>query len=284
MGKCLTYEKSGYLRRALFCLSMVLALCMMFASTALAAGATSTDLAYKSLTTSVQNSMANNVYEMTGGGYLAGADLFTGSATEGYDLQESKFQLLTSSAQSQVVKDIATASNSKVGDDGVTDETVQDWWRTLQQKNGVGSKFLNTILANTKPDFVKANAIYKPFSGPISTVMGVIAVAMMGFLGIVMVSDIAYITLPPIRLFVSDDEKGSTFVKSKIFSHDAIYAVQKAESESDTGSPKQALGIYFKRRIFMLILLGICLLYLVQGQLYTLVGYVLDLTSGFLGF
>ena len=56
------------------------------------------------------------------------------------------------------------------------------------------------------------------------------------------------------------------------------------ESDSSDGNKKQALGIYLKRRIFMLILLGICLLYLVQGQIYTFVGWILDLVSGFLGF
>lgn len=244
----------------------------------------STESATVSLTNSVYSNMSSNTYELEGGGYISGKELFTGSAEKGYDLDEAKFCTLSSDAQSEAVNDIATYSNEKVGENGVTDQTVQNWWKQLQSKNGVGTKFLNTILANTKPDFVTANAIYKPFSGPIGTVMGVIAIAMMGFLGIVIVADIAYIVLPPVRLFVSDDEKGNKLVKSKIFSHDALYAVQKAESDSDNGSPKQALGIYLKRRIIMLIVLGICLMYLVQGQIYTFVGYILDLVSGFLGF
>lgn len=281
MNKSLSYDRGSAIRK--FMVVLLTALFCIASSVSVFANV-STEAASISLTTSVYSKMSSNTYELEGGGYISGKELFTGSAAKGYDLDEAKFGLLTSDAQTIVVEDIATYSNEKVGENGVTEQTVQNWWKQLQTKNGVGSKFLNTILENTKPDFVTANAIYKPFSGPVGTVMGLLAVAMMGFLGVVMVADICYITLPPVRLFVADDEKGDKLVKSKIFSHDALYAVQKAESDSDSGSPKQALGIYLKRRIFMLIILGICLMYLVQGQIYTAVGYILDLVSGFLGF
>lgn len=261
----------------------------VFSKTAMAV---TEEQAMQNLTTYVYGKMSQNEYTLEGGGSIKGSDLFEGKPTEGYDLIESEFTKLSSKAQSQVVSDIATYSNSAVEDDrakGVEESTVQTWWKQLQTKEGVGSKFMNEILKNTKPDFVSANQIYQPFSGVIGTVMGVIAVFLMGFLGIVMVSDIAYITLPPVRLFVSEENnsRGGKIARSKIFSADAIYAVQVSEesgNSADGGERKQALGIYFKRRIFMLILLGICLLYLVQGQIYTLVGYILDLVSGFLGF
>lgn len=282
MHKTMSYNRDSVTKG--FLVVLLTALFYLVISVSSVFAGVSTESAKVSLTNSVYSKMSNNTYELEGGGYISGKELFKGSAGKGYDLDESKFTTLTSDAQTNAVNDIASYSNEKVGENGVTDQTVQNWWKQLQSKDGVGSKFLNTILANTKPDFVTANAIYKPFSGPIGTLMGLIAVAMMGFLGIVIVSDICYITLPPVRLFVSDDEKGNKLVKSKIFSHDALYAVQQAESDSDNGSPKHALGIYLKRRIIMLILLGICLLYLVQGQLYTFVGWILNLVSGFLGF
>ena len=45
-----------------------------------------------------------------------------------------------------------------------------------------------------------------------------------------------------------------------------------------------ALGVYFKYRWLELVVLGICLLYLVSGNIYSFVAWVLDLVSGFLGF
>lgn len=267
-------------------LSLLVAFILSMFSFTTTALAVSEEQAMNNLTTYVYGKMSQEDYTLDEGGSIKGTDLFEGSPTDGYDLKESEFKSLSSKAQSQVVSDIATYSNEAVEDDrvnGVEESTVQTWWKQLQTKQGVGSKFMGEILKNTKPDFVAANQIYKPFSGPISIAIGVIAVVMMGFLGIVMVSDIAYITLPPLRMFVDD---GNGKPKSRIFSNDAIYAVQVAEEGDggNSGNKKQALGIYFKRRIGMLILLGICLLYLVQGQLYTLVGYILDIVSGFLGF
>jgi len=253
----------------------------------------STSQAYSNLVTECFNATQNKLYTLEGGGSIEGKDLWDGdketkngktSITKAKDVKESEFQKLTSSAQREFVDDIIKASEDSIGLKGIEQDTVDDWWGNLQKKEGMGSRFLNVILEDTKPDFVSAKKIWKPFSGPVSTILGILALAVMAFVGIVMMCDIAYITLPPVRLFVSDDEQGEKIAKSKLFTHDAIYAVQKSESDSDSGSPKQALGIYFKRRVFALILLGICLLYLISGQLWVGVGYILDLVSGFLGF
>ena len=112
----------------------------------------------------------------------------------------------------------------------------------------------------------------------------------MSLLGVVLVSDVMYIALPPLQALVPPDgprearaEGTSAVAKlSFIFSDDARYAVRTAMAEEN--GKKQAYGIYLKRRVVMLILLGICLLYLVSGQIYSLVGKLLDLVSGFLGF
>lgn len=252
--------------------------------------AVSEEQAMINLTNYVYSEMSEKSYTLEEGGSIKGSDLFEGDGTKGYDLKEGEFSKLSSRAQQEVVSDIAENSNAAVEDEdsaqGVEESTVATWWKQLQTKEGVGSKFMTEILKNTKPDFVAANQIYQPFAGPIGIVMGVISVAMVGILGIVMAADICYITLPPVRLFVSeeDNSKGGKISRSKIFSADAIYAVKESEESNTDGDRKQALGIYFKRRIWMLILLGICLMYLVNGQLYTLVGYILDVVSGFLGF
>lgn len=272
---------------AMICVLMIGTL-SVFADTA--AQATQDEQAKRNLTTYVYGQMSQNKYEVDGGGSLSGSDLFEGSPTDGYDLQEDEFQSLSSSAQTQVVEDIAENSYDAVDSDkaeGVTESTVQNWWKELQTKNGVGSKFMNEILKNTKPDFVTANAIYQPFSGLVGTILGLLSILICALLGIVMAADICYITLPPVRNFVAeDDNSNGKIAKSKIFSHDAIYAVQCAEDTSDGGSGggKQALGIYLKRRIFALILLGVCLVYLLNGALYVFVGWILSLLNGFLGF
>lgn len=251
----------------------------------------SEEQAMATLQTKVAQALSENTYKLKEGGSVKGSDLFEqttgdGQGTQGYDLNEDVFNRLSSEAQTQLVEDIATESDKVVVDaeSEVDESTVALWWQELQTKKGVGSKFMMEILKHTKPNFVAANNIYQPFAGPIGVLMGLIAVVMMGVLGVVIVSDIAYITLPPVRILVNEKRDNKGAGKSLIFSHAATNAVAIAEDTGGQGESKQALGIYFKSRLVMLILLGICLLYLVNGSLYTLVGYILDIVSGFLGF
>ena len=267
----------------LFSMSIVVYFCLVsvFATTS-----SSPEEAYRKLTQSVQKEISSNTYELKGGGYIAGANLFVLNTTDNsnsYDLDESAFQTLTSSAQSQLVSDIAKASTAQVGNNGITDETVDSWWSHLQSKPGVGSKFLATVLEDTNPDFVTARKWYKPFSGPISTILAVMAILVMSLLGIVIAADIFYITIPPVRLFVDEKGDNGNVPVSKIFSHAAISAVKEVEEGNDASSKKHAIGIYFKNRVIEIIILCICLLYLVNGQIYTFVGWILDLVSGITG-
>lgn len=249
--------------------------------------AISEEEAMQNLTSNVHDAISDNKYTLDGGGSTTGSTIMVqesdGSKT--YTIDEDAYDGLTSSSQTSFVEDVVEASNDQIGKRGVTQDTVQIWFKDLQQKDGVGSKFMNVILKNTKPDFVTANAIYEPFSGIVGTLLGLGAVLIMALLGLVIVADIAYIALPPVRMFSEGGSNGAKKdgLRSHLFSNDAIKAVEIAEN-SPNDSPKQALGIYFKRRVVMLIILGICLLYLVQGQIYTLVGWILDLVSGFLKF
>ena len=264
-------------------LSVMLALMLVFSLAAVTYAGDPQD----GLKGDVYGEIAGNEYEKEGGGHLTGDEILVLDGTE-YVFDEDAFNQLTSAAQTDIINDIKAASDNSVDTNAdVSEETVQNWFKELQSIDGVGSKLMTTILGNTKPDFVTANTLYEPFSGIVGTILGLLSVLLMAFLGIVMVLDISYIALPPMRMLVAEggnDGKNKT-LKSNLISNDAIYAVKVAEdNDGGDGSKKQALGVYLKRRIPMLILLGVCLLYLIQGQIYTLVGWILDLVSGFLGF
>lgn len=243
----------------------------------------------------------NREYKLSGGGKLAGAELWENN-TSG-NVKAEKYALLTTGAQQDFVNDIIAATNKAITDDSikdgegnvyhttnVTSETATEWFRRLQTTEGIGPKLLTGFLSDTKPDFITANKIYSPFSSIVGTILGILAILGMSLLGVVLVSDVMYIALPPLQALVPPDgprearSEGTSAVAklSFIFSDDARYAVRTAMAEEN--GKKQAYGIYLKRRVVMLILLGICLLYLVSGQIYSLVGKLLDLVSGFLGF
>ena len=275
--------------RKLLCILLTVVMLMSFVVSTYAAS----DDPDTQLKQFVYEQVKSNKYDKEGGGTVLGSALF--DTTNGtYDLLEVEYNKLTSNAQTQLVKDIKAASDAAVEDtasaSNVSEDTVQNWFKELQSLDGVGSKLMSTILSDTKPDFVTAKKIYEPFSGIVGTILGLLSILLMSFLGIVMVLDISYIALPPMRMFVGETngrgkDGGGGGIKSNLVSNDAIYSVKVAEESDGTdGSKKQALGVYLKRRIPMLILLGVCLLYLVQGQIYTLVGWILDLVSGFLGF
>lgn len=174
----------------------------------------------------------------------------------------------------------------------ITNETVTDMFQELQQVSGAGSQMMAALLNDTKPDYATANRLYKPFSGIVGTVLGVISILIMALLGITMALDIAYIVIPMFQLFLDGDGDGGggkgRSGMAKIISQEAVSAVQSAEggggAGGQSGNKKLAISQYFKVRWKSLLVLGICLLYLVQGQIYSFVSWIIDLVSGFLGF
>lgn len=249
------------------------------------------------LSTEVHSKVSSNEYEMEGGGTIKGSQLLTKNETGQYDIDKQEYKKLNSKGRDAFATDVVDASNEAVENGektGVTEETQAKWLKDLQKNPGFGSKVLNQTLKNTGPDFVTANQIYEPFSGFFSTVLGLGAILIMVLLGITIMMDIFYITVPLFRLIAGDSggggggmngsDGGGAKVGSKLVSHQARNAVEAAENSGGDGKQKSALGQYMKGKIFELFLVGLALVYLIQGQIYVAVGMFLDLMNGFLGF
>ena len=240
--------------------------------------------------------ISGNTYSKEGGGTLTYSDCVEANT----GLVNSNFEQLTEKGKRQLLDDMLGIADKQIENDRsstsasqVTNETKTSWLNELQSCNGVGTQLMTSLLQNTKPDYATANRIYEPFSGIVGTVLGLGSILIMAFLGITMVLDLTYMCIPAFRMMLSGDGatgdgKGNGS-KPKIISYEAVSAVQLAEGGSGTsgqqgGTNKLAVGIYFKKRVIMLIVLGVCLLYLIQGQIFALVSMILDLVSGFLGF
>lgn len=282
--------------------SVAMAATMLF-SVGLTAHASTSSEAYDGLCVYVgtaggdQNKKDGNgldkVYLLEGGGtatYEDCVDSKTGQPTATFaklkeSAKEDCLKDMLSYANEAVEKGSATGSNGKVAK-GITEDVKTTWLQDIQNCDGVGTQLMNTLLQNTKPDYATANRIYEPFSGVVGTVLALGAILIMAFLGITMVLDLAYIGIPAFRLAFGGEGNGKD--KPKCISHEAISAINLAENgdggNGQSGSGKVAVGIYFKKRVVMLIVLGVCLLYLIQGQIFTLVSWILNLLSGFLGF
>lgn len=299
-------------------MSWVLLLAMMF--TVLAGTLTVHADAYENLMTEVRDGQyvskstgkvldyQRSRYAKEGGGYLLFSQVWNaGNATfsQSQSLFCDDFQKLKTGARQQFVTDLFTLANAVASDtvagyytgtngitDSPTDDTVEQLLNVLQYESGMGSTMLSSLLANTKPNYVAANRFYEPFSGVVGTILGVISVLLMAALGITMALDLAYITIPAMQMALGGTDNNGNGDKSKgiggIISQEAKKAVQAADGgsggQAGSGEYKAAVGIYFKYRWKGLVILGICLLYLVQGQIYSFVGWFIDLFSGFLGF
>lgn len=262
---------------------------------------------YLSKTNNKMYEFGANRYSMQGGGYVLYINLWedfdtaAAAVTTGSDLFNDDFERLKSGEKQKFIKDIFTIANAVANDtmngyrtdaDAPTDDTVNDLLTILQTQSGMGSTLLATLLQNTKPDYVSANRLYEPFSGVVGTILGIISVLLMAALGVTMALDLAYITIPAFQMALGGTNEGGQGDKSKgiggIISQEAKKAVQAADGgqggQAGSGEYRAAVGIYFKYRWKGLVMLGICLLYLVQGQIYTFVGWFIDLFSGFLGF
>ena len=236
----------------------------------------------------------NKTYKCSDGGYKMYEDL--AKDDEAQPISEANLNTLTTGAKNDFLEDYFNAGMMVINDDpqdAITEEVGTNWLELVQNTEGVGSQLMTTLMAQTKPDYVTANRIYQPFSGPVGVILGICAILIMAFLAITMVLDLAYIAIPTFQLFVDGDGQGGGGQgggkKKSFISQEAIDAVQMAVGGQGGGgqngsSNKLAVSIYFKKRVLMLVVLGICLLYLVSGNIFALVGWVIDLLSGFLGF
>ena len=284
----MTKKKSLKLKKIAGTLLAVSALSAGLALGSGSAYAITTEQAESNLTTNIYNKLADKEYVLEGGGSVKGKELFNkerSSAESGtrYDVNDDQFQDLTEKERRKFTEDLVREANEQVGENGVTTSTVQGLLQKLQTKKGMGSKLLNEIMKDTKPDFVKAGGIYRPFSGIVGTTLGIIAILIMAGVGITVVLDLAYIVVPFFRNFMdSRGDGGGSGGGFKLISDEAKAAVESSGGQG--GGYRSPIGAYLKHRIIGLILLGLALLYLVQGQIYILVGYIMDLVQGFLGF
>lgn len=250
-------------------------------------GGTNVDVSKK--TYKLEGGGETDYIHLTGNLVTGGETAYTQYESTGY-IDSAEFQKLKSSEKSQFLADMNNVATATVEQDNlVTEDTRQDWLARVQNCPGVGTQLIAALLENTKPDYARANKIYKPFSGIVGTTLGILAILMVALLGIVMALDLSYISLPLFRTFVSGPDEGGGSAggesKPKLISWEAVNAVRTAESGGgsggqSSGSNKNAMALYFKHRVFMLVGLGVCLLYLVSGRIWSLVAWILDLMQG----
>ena len=214
------------------------------------------------------------------------------------NILSAKFDSLTQGEKERIIEYMFKLANEWVyaveteqdtlggkGTGDISSDTVQTLYVRVEAEAGLSGTLLATLLADTKPDYSRASQIYQPFSGVVNTVLGVVSILIMVFLVLTMALDVAYLVIPAFQLALGSKSDGDGKDKglSAIISKEAKAANQATEQGDGQGDRKSAVGLYFKYRWKGLILLGICLLYLVQGKIFSFIGWLIDLFSGFIG-
>lgn len=127
-------------------------------------------------------------------------------------------------------------------------------------------------------DFAGAYTMFKPFSGWLGLILGLFSIVIFVTLTLMILVDLSFITIPLIRDWLTPSNAND---KPKFVSNEAWYAVKEVDSAND--NHKNVLNLYLKKKISQFIALSICILYLLSGKIYILIGNLMDMFRGILG-
>ena len=252
-----------------------------------------TQEADKALRTTVAKDLAGNTYQLSGGGTVNGSDIIKPEGT----INQAIYEQLTSSAQSQFANDLMAKTDSYTEptaqdyspslakSSGVTSETKQNWFKELRSNSGLGSKLLTSTLARgVYADLDGGARWFAPFSGPLSTALGFLAILILAGTTISAVIDLAYITIPAFQVLSDAVTNGGgngnggggglRQASAKLVSTAARKAVEAEENGQN------AVLVYFKKAAGKYLAVGFTLCFLAYNLLWSLVGTAMDLVTG----
>ena len=141
-----------------------------------------------------------------------------------------------------------------------------------EQDNAV-SAAVRYLQSDTSADFVAAKEWFRPFSSPLSTVMGILCLLIFIFMGFSIIFDIAYLALP---FFQGLLERGEERKRPIGVSREAWAANREVETDE---RHRGVFSIYLGKRIPAIILMSLCLGYVISGYIYDIVIYFIDAFS-----
>lgn len=150
-------------------------------------------------------------------------------------------------------------------------------YNALCKQDEPTSALVRQLSEDVNADFAGAYKYFKPFSGPLGVVLGLLTLTIFVILGLTLVIDIAFITLPFVQSLLLNTDG-----KAKFVSIEAVNAVKEQESKSGS-EYVNPMGIYLKSKTKQYIAIFICILYLMSGKIFSLLARFMDYFSGVLG-
>lgn len=142
----------------------------------------------------------------------------------------------------------------------------------LSLQDGDASKILRNLEKDLTADIASGREVYLPFNGPVTTILGIIALGVFIGVGITIVLDIAYLTLPMVYKMVNNNPEGRI---PKLISQQAYFVARQRDEEV----VQNYMWSYLTKRSVAVALVMIALGYLSSGLIFEVVGNVVQVFS-----
>lgn len=255
--------------------------------------------ANKALRSTVSKDLAGNQYNLEGGGTVNGSDVIS---PEG-EINNAILSQLSSKSQGQFAKDLVATTDkytnpsakdynpSLAKSNGVDESTASNWFQELRSKSGIGSQMLTEILKKgVYADITSGAAWFKPFSNPLSTGLGFLAIAVISLLGVRSIVDISYIAIPFFQSVYTSvgiagegasggsGGSGGSTRSFRVVSIHAINAVKAGEEG------KNAMFFYLRKSAVEYVMVFLAILFLCFNYWWDFVGVISDSFMGIFGY
>ena len=161
-------------------------------------------------------------------------------------------------------------SLSAVSKSGLPAKVKNSVYNFIASQDTPISNAMKYLQSDANADFVEAKKLFDPWSSVIGTILGVLCVLIFMFTGLSILFDVFYIVIPGIQLIF---DRGEENKKPIFISKEAYCSVRDAEKETEY---KNVLSMYLKRRVGLLIIMAICIGYLISGQIFGIIAYLID--------
>lgn len=214
--------------------------------------------------------------EKSGAGVPEKLNLFTwDSTTSSLYFSVDAFK----SGNEKEVKKAMTSFIDELKNSNVPDSTQQSIMTEIQATDTEVSAFMiPLIFDNSKADLFTAYKWISPLLGALRTLFGVGAFVIILILVGSTILDLVYMGIPLWR--EAKAEKSGSNSRPWGISYEAYSVIKETESTNTSGEYRNVYLVYFRRRVLTYVLLSICIMYLIAGEIGSLVGWLLNLTSG----
>lgn len=130
---------------------------------------------------------------------------------------------------------------------------------------------IQALNSDTSSELSAGYVWFLPFASPASTALGFISIIIFVFLTVSIVIDTAYLTVGIFRQFLESGDG-----KPKFVSGEAWDTAREVDNSLQSGTYKDYLLVYFRKRIGIFILTSIVLAYLISGQIYSIFTTLLE--------